>query len=249
MKLASYNFCQGGANYDACYRILQKLDADIVLGQELRAPHEYLSKAARTWRDLGYQDPVYAQVPSNEWGSAIFLKKGTAQVISIPDHLFGWIVGVVITGREWVNPDCAFLKVFSVHTPTRKLNNDYFRQAQEVLDFLQTQGVGKQTILGGDFNVTISNQHPSNPTQRFVDFFRSTLGVLNCWQIINANQPLPRTFHGTPTSNQHIDGIFISPDWYRYLQSSWIVGSQKGDWPDGDHYPVICEYGDSAIPR
>jgi hypothetical protein len=103
-------------------------------------------------------------------------------------------------------------------------------------------------IVGGDFNVTISLRNatieaPNSPMEReIIEYLRRTLGLVNCWQASNPHQIVPRTFHRTDQSNAHLDGIFVSASWYRYLMDCWVVGVEREDWTEGDHYPVVAEF-------
>ena len=248
MRIATYNFCQGGADFDATYRVLAALDADILLAQELRDPAEYLTKGHRTWQDLDYCDPLWHPVADHgRWGSAIFVKHGVLSDIPTPAPLTGWVVGAQITGMPNAEP----LTVFSMHTPTRE-SNYYPWQAQEVLEYLKTRRVANW-VVGGDFNVSISD--PGAPStrednaleQQIRTYLRRTLGLANCWQTVHPNTPLPTTYHGGRRAQAHIDGLFVAPDRAADLVDCWVVGAEREDWGEGDHYPVIATF-DAARP-
>lgn len=252
MHIVSYNFCQGGADYEAAHRVLAELKPDILLAQELRKPTEYLQRARQTWRHLGYQDPIWHGVPAHppdrQWGSAIFVRAPLVHELPVPPKLEGWVVGLEVRAAAAINYGRDSLKIFSIHTPTQRENNNYIRQAQEVLEFLASQDDGTAMIVGGDFNVTISLRNaaadtPNLPTeQEIIAYLRRSLGLVNCWQASNPHQPVPRTFHRTDQSRGHLDGIFVSASWYRYLVDCWVVGAERGDWTEGDHYPVVAAF-------
>jgi hypothetical protein len=101
-------------------------------------------------------------VPANlkHWGSAIFTKKAATRSIRISESLQGWIVGLELDLSELFHHQHQPLRIFSVHTPTRRENNNYPLQAQQVLEFLETQA-DAPLLVAGDFNVTISTRGQS----------------------------------------------------------------------------------------
>jgi exonuclease III len=243
MRIATYNFCQGGADFEATHRVLAALDADILLAQELRDLEDYLTHGRRTWRDLGYCKPLWRPVFGHRrWGSAIFVKDGVLDEIPTPEPLTGWVVGAKVTSL----PNSEPLTVFSIHTPTRE-SNYYPWQAQEVLEYLETQRSANQ-VVGGDFNVIISDPGPASTRtdneleQQIRIYLRRTLGLVNCWQTIHPNTPLPTTYHGCPQAQSHIDGLFISPGGVADLTDCWVMGAERETWSEGDHYPVIATF-------
>ena len=226
---------------------------DILLAQELCDPAIYLAQARRTWRDLGYREPLWQPVGSHrKWGSAIFVKDGTLRDIPTPAHLAGWVVGAEITALPDASIDSRALTVFSVHTPTRE-SNYYIWQAQEVLEYLATR-CAPTLVIGGDFNVIISDPGAASTAddstlqQGIRTYMRRTLGLVNCWQTINPNTALPTTWHGRPQAQSHIDGLFISPDLFDDLATCWIVGAEREAWDEGDHYPVVATF-DATRPE
>lgn len=253
MRIATYNFCRGGTDFNAPYRILQILQPDILFAQEVLPPSVYEEKAVQTWEDAGYAYPIWKGTPSHgKWGSAIFFKERPFRKIEDFDTLTGWMIGIELDASDPLNHTQQPLKLISVHTPTKE-NNFYPYQAQDMLVELRKHIYGTPTVMGGDFNVTISARNRTETPEvlpveeEIMRFMRRTLGLVNCWQVANPNTILPRTFHGTATSNSHIDGIFVSSDFYKNIENCWIVGSQRGQWTEGDHYPVIAEFSNQDV--
>jgi exonuclease III len=260
MKVVTYNFCKGGPNYDALHGVLTTLQPGILFAQELRNPQDYVNKKHTVdWRTLGYQDHIWCPVPGNYegWGSAIFMKRGAiSRRIDIPKELRGWVIGgecdLSVLLDQQPGPT---LKLFSVHTPTRHPINCYPVQAQGVLEFLkEEQKLDASILVAGDFNVTIGvrgqNEEPRmTPMEHsFITYFRRSLGLINCWQAIHPNTPLPRTFRRESSTARvpHIDGIFISAPLDRYLHTC-RVEDVVPDWPTRDHNPVVAEF-DTEMP-
>jgi endonuclease/exonuclease/phosphatase family metal-dependent hydrolase len=256
LRVATYNFCQGGADYDATHRVLQALQPDILFAQELLDPAEYQRRGRVTWQELGYSVSHWRSVRAEgrkQWGSAVFTRQPAREAVAVPEQLAGWVVGAVLEPPAFVQEGGRPLKAFSVHTPTKVEANYYIWQAQEILEFLAEQVQDADLLVGGDFNVTISvrgeiEQPQQTPMElEIIEYMRRAVGLVNCWQVTNPNTLLPRTFHGRDTSNAHIDGLFVSPRWWRYLKSC-MIGSRERGWTEGDHYPVVAEFSED-FPR
>jgi endonuclease/exonuclease/phosphatase family metal-dependent hydrolase len=251
INVATYNFCKGGTpDYNDTHRVLKDLDPSILFAQELLEPKHYEERGTETWKSLGYTGLIWSKAPTDRppapvkemprWGSAIFIKVGTLKQIEIPERLEGWIVGATWHSTTLDSTLGSPIKVFSVHTPTMQNSNYYLWQAQEVCECL-AQAIGDENaIVAGDFDITIST--PANEQRKkdddlfrsVRDYIRRTLNLLNCWQLINANQPLKST-HG---KNSHIDAIFVSAPLSKYLKSCEI----REAWNLGDHKPVIATF-------
>lgn len=250
MNVATYNFCNGGPNWDATHTILNELDADIVFAQELRNPSLYQENGTFTWDECHYLKPHWAKAPtdrprteytdSQRWGSAIFIKEGRLEPVEVDPKLNGWVVGAEWHSTAVENTFGSPIKVFSVHTPTLQSANYYLWQAQEVCEYLEKTIAGQNAIVAGDFNITISTPHPEQRrendslAQEIRDYIRRTLNLLNCWQLTNSNLPLIPT-HG---EKSFIDAIFISAPLARFLKSSEI----RESWKLGDHKPVVAHF-------
>jgi endonuclease/exonuclease/phosphatase family metal-dependent hydrolase len=140
------------------------------------------------------------------------------------------------------------LKAFSVHTPTKAASN-YICEAQKILAFLKEQAGAADLIVGGDFNFTISKRIAGEMTPQstleldLIEYMEQTIGLVNCWQAMNPDTRLPRTFHSRDTSTGHLDGIFVSKRLWHHLVACEIRGEQHS-WTEGDHYPVVAEFDD-----
>jgi endonuclease/exonuclease/phosphatase family metal-dependent hydrolase len=262
IKITTYNFCKGGPNFDATHMVLRELSipdnhpADIVFAQELLNPNLYEDKGKATWRNAGYQDPYWRKAPTDllqgeqsdilRWGSAIFVKEGKLEPIEIPKKLEGWVVGARWYASLLDNPFGSSINVFCVHTATLQKSNYYPWQAQEVCECLAQVIGDENAIVAGDFNITISAPSDIEQTkddalfQPIRDYIRRTLNLINCWQFVNANQPLKPTH----SSSHHIDAIFVSAPLARYLHACEI----RDPWILGDHKPVVATFSND-LPR
>jgi exonuclease III len=257
MKVVTYNFCKGGPNFHALHKVLAELQPDILFAQELRDPQRYVAETKVSLRTLGYQNPIWCPVPDNSerWGSAIFTKRDVLTPIDIQGPLRGWVVGGECDLLQLFDQQPGPLKLFSVHTPTRDDGNHICQlqlALEYIAEYIATHESDASLLVAGDFNVTISSREPSDDArttsleQEISTYFRRTLGLINCWQTIHPSAPLSPTYHSY-LSKTHIDGIFISAQWCKYLKTSSIVG--ENHWTiGGDHYPVIADF-DSEKPE
>ena len=93
-------------------------------------------------------------VEQNGWGSAIYSSSGTLKQISVPGFA-GWIVGAEICGANWQISQSDTTLVFSIHAPSR--GESYSNQVNKLLVELVRIANGREIIVGGDFNLTVSN--------------------------------------------------------------------------------------------
>jgi endonuclease/exonuclease/phosphatase family metal-dependent hydrolase len=134
--------------------------------------------------------------------------------------------------------------VFSVHAPSR--NEAYWKQVNKLLDEIKKVAGDRAMVIGGDFNLTVSNclgsARPVNKQElaiqsRLADEF----GLLNCWQTANPDQPLHQTLRwtGNRTIPYHCDGLFVPKGWKQRLQSCSVLAGDE--WNRlSDHNPVLA---------
>jgi endonuclease/exonuclease/phosphatase family metal-dependent hydrolase len=117
-----------------------------------------------------------------------------------------------------------------------------------LLDRIRKVAAGREVVIGGDFNVTVSHwPGPERPTGRQDLAIQARLadefGLLNCWQATNPDQPLPQTLRwtGDRAIPYHCDGIFVPKAWQDRLQSCVVLAG--GDWERlSDHNPVVAQF-------
>jgi len=134
---------------------------------------------------------IWEMVEQNGWGSAIYSSSGTLKQISVPGFA-GWVVGTEICGANSQTSQSDATMVFSIHAPSRA--ESYSKQVNKLLDEIGCIANGREMIVGGDFNLTVSHAvETDRPVSkqdlavqaRLVDEF----GLINCWQTSNPNQP------------------------------------------------------------
>ena len=188
---------------------------------------------------------VWEMVEQNGWGSAIYSSTGTLKQISVPGFT-GWVVGAEISGANWQSNHNDATLFFSSHAPSRA--NSYSKQVNKLLDEIGRIAIGSEIIVGGDFNLTVSNSVESERLVKQRDLaiqarLADEFGLINCWQSANPNQPLPQTLRWTRDRNipYHCDGLFVPKSWQDRLESSTVLSGD--DWNRlSDHNPVVAQF-------
>jgi endonuclease/exonuclease/phosphatase family metal-dependent hydrolase len=245
-RLVTYNLYKGGpADYCALGRALSELDPDVLLTQEMSAPHLYRKGMSAPYRER-LHDIRWCQADTNYWGSAIYTKYGVVSYLEVPNELRGWVTAAEVSGMPDF-PGTGTVRIISVHTPTRKKSN-YITEAQGVIDALKHLVVGHDTIVGGDFNITISRRqgetldYKAEQELEVLERIEGELGLINCWQSLHPEQALPQTYQHqfqATSAPRHLDGIFVPANWLPYLQHCEVLNS--GAWVGrSDHFPVMA---------
>jgi len=259
MRIATYNFREGGeGNGKTPFEVLRDLQPDVLCAQELCETNFYTKNSRETWRELGYVDPHWHEVPTHTrrpWGSGIFLKNGPVKEVPITNpHINGWLVGVELRADH---PRSIFdmpIHIFSIHTPTKlkpKINY-YIWQLQEVLEYIFRYHGNDNIILAGDFNAEISvrgqNEHRTNDAreQEIRDYIRINLKLINGWQLLHPNESLPSTYVGQGKGT-HIDGIFITPKIQHLLCSCDVIPKEKYQWKNADHCAIVADFSTKEL--
>ena len=191
------------------------------------------------------QQSVWEMVEQNGWGSAIYSSTGTLKQISVPGFT-GWVVGAEICGANWQPSQTDTTLVFSVHAPSRA--ESYSKQVNKLLDAIARIADGREIIVGGDFNLTVSNSVESERPVSKQDLaiqarLADGFGLINCWQCANPNQPLPQTLRWfrNRTTPYHCDGLFVPKSWMDRLESCVVLSGD--DWDRlSDHNPVVAGF-------
>jgi len=242
MKLATYNILKGGSNRVHWTKMIDDQGVDLLLVQESYQHDDHLPP-------LLYPDSrnrsVWKMVEQNGWGSAVYSSGGTLKQISVPGFT-GWVVGVEIRGASWQSSQINATLVFSVHAPV--LKGSYSKPVNMILDEIGRIALGREIIIGGDFNLTVSHWSESERPVSKRDLaiqarLADEFGLINCWQSANPNMPLPQTLRWTKdrTIPYHCDGLFVPKSWTDRLESCVVLSGD--DWNRlSDHNPVVAQF-------
>jgi len=244
MRVATYNLLKGGTKRVHWLKMIVEHEVDLLLTQESGPQEHYLSPLV--YPEL-LQQSVWDSAPPNRWGSAIFSRTGTVKQLHLP-RFNGWVVGAEITRLSWRRKVKRPLLVFSVHVPYGK--GGYWRQVDALLDEIARLAVGKDVIIGGDFNVPITPPCRADyvMTKREAAIharLTEEFGLMNCWQEANPGRQPAQTLRwtGSRTIPYHCDGIFVPAQWRDRLQSCVVLSGAEWD-PLSDHNPVIAIFSD-----
>jgi exonuclease III len=240
MRIATYNMLKGGSQRVHWVRMIQDYSVDLLLAQESYTHGEHLPP-------LRYPEArsrsVWEMVEQNGWGSAVFSKNGSVKIVTV-SGFSGWVVGAEIEGASWQSGFCDPILAFSVHVPSRA--EAYWKQVNKLLDEISKVAGRREIVIGGDFNITVSNwtgsERPVSKQElaihaRLADEF----GLLNCWQEANPGQPLHQTLRwtGDRTIPYHCDGLFVPKAWKARHQSCSVLSGDE--WNRlSDHNPVVA---------
>lgn len=249
MRIATYNILKGGSQRVHWVKMIEGHSVDLLLVQESYAPDEHLPP--HRYPDARSQS-VWARVEENGngWGSAVFSKGGSLKPVTVSGFA-GWVVGAAITGASWQAGLCDSLVAFSVHAPSR--GESYGKQVNKLLDAIRRIAGRREILVGGDFNLTVSNWNGSERPVRKQELAIQTrladdFGLVNCWQEVNPDQPLCQTLRwtGNRTTPYHCDGIFVPRSWKNRLQSCVVLAGDEWDRLS-DHNPVVACFGPKRV--
>lgn len=241
MKVATYNILKGGSQRVHWARLVEDHGVDLLLVQESYPHDEHLppllypdARGRSAWRMAG----------RNGWGSGVFSRTGSVRSVAVPGYA-GWVVGAEIRGAAWQD-GAAELLVFSVHAPSR--GQAYHRQVNRLLDRVRRVAAGREVLIGGDFNVTVSHSPASERPARRQELaiharLADEFGLVNCWQAANPDVPPAQTLRwtGDRTTPYHCDGIFVPGSWQARLRSCVVLAGD--DWDRlSDHNPVVAQF-------
>jgi len=236
MKIATYNILKGGSQRVHWIKMIEDFGVDLLLVQESYVHDEHLPSLLYPH---ARNQSVWTMVEQTGWGSAVFSKTGSVK-LAVPGYS-GWVVGAEISEASWqADP----LLAFSVHAP--KFKDSYSKHVNKILDEIKKVAEGREVVIGGDFNLTVSywpgSERPISKQElaiqaRLADDF----GLLNCWQAANPDQPLHQTLRWTRdrTIPYHCDGLFVPKTWNERLESCVVLSGDE--WNRlSDHNPVVA---------
>jgi endonuclease/exonuclease/phosphatase family metal-dependent hydrolase len=242
MKIATYNILKGGSQRVHWVRMIEDFGVDLLLVQESYPHHEHLPPLR--YPGAGSRS-AWQMADRNRWGSAVFSRTGSVTPVGVP-NFSGWVVGAEISGAAWPGVTAGPLLAFSVHAPSR--GEAYWKQVNRLLDEIKKVAGGRDVVIGGDFNITVSHwprsERPASKQElaiqtRLADEF----GLVNCWQAANPDRPLHQTLRwtGDRTTAYHCDGIFVPKSWRRRLRSCLVLAGDEWDRLS-DHNPVVAQF-------
>ncbi len=221
--------------------MIEDLGVDLLLVQESYSHHEHLPP-------LLYPDAccrcVWEMVEQNRWGSAVYTTTGLVKPVPVPGvHGLGRR-GAEISNTSWQAGIADPILAFSIHAPSRK--ESYQRQVNQLLDEIKKIAGGREVILGGDCNLTVSHwpasQRPVSNQDLAIQARRADeFGLINCWQTANPGQQPHQTLRWTNdrTILYHCDGLFVPKSWTDRLASCVVLAGEE--WNRlSDHNPVVA---------
>ncbi|MFM9059676.1 MAG: endonuclease/exonuclease/phosphatase family protein [Planctomycetaceae bacterium] len=214
MRLVTWNL-RNGVGRPLWPRLQAELQADIGFLQE--------SDAAPNGANV-----IWRKVPEASWGSAVVTSLGRIRSIELPGYE-GWVVGgeVELSGRG--------LSVFSVHAPSSTKvvpREPYATEVVKIVELIRDAvRPENDLIIGGDFNVTLGERHPSESlhttsSDRLALKAIAAVGLISCWTAAHPGTPLAQTLRwsgdrspgkGTP---YHCDGLLVPASWSRRITCS-----------------------------
>jgi hypothetical protein len=240
MRVATYNLRKGGSGRVHWARMVEDHAVDLLLVQESYPPDEHLPPLLHP--DARSQ-AVWQMVGRNGWGSAVYVRSGLVTPVAVPGFA-GWVVGAEVREAAWLAGPGDPPLAFSVHAPSR--DKSYAAEVNRLLDEIGRVACGRELVIGGDFNLTVSHwcgaERPVPKCDlaiqaRLADEF----GLVNCWQAANPDRPLAQTLRWTsnPATPYHCDGLFVPRTWAPRLVSCEVLAGE--DWNAlSDHNPVVA---------
>jgi endonuclease/exonuclease/phosphatase family metal-dependent hydrolase len=242
MRIATYNILKGGMARVHWTKMFDEQKIDLLLVQESYPQHEHISPLLYPKTSTC---SVWEMVEENGWGSAVVANCGAVKKISVP-MFAGWVVGAEIRNAFWQVGFGEQLLAFSVHAPSR--NESYARQVNKLLDEIARITRGVEFVIGGDFNLTVSNGNGTGrPHTRHEVAIQSRLAdefsLINCWQEANSNSSPAQTLRWSRdrTKRYHCDGLFVPKSWKARLEMCTVLAGNEWECLS-DHNPVIAAF-------
>lgn len=242
MKIATYNILKGGSRRVHWRRLIEDHSVDLLLVQESYMHDEHLPPLEFP---TARNQTVWEKIEENRWGSAVFSRSGSVTPVSVAGFS-GWVVGAEIASASWQSGYRDPLFAFSIHAP--EIKGNYWKPVNKILDEIKRIAGDREIIIGGDFNLTVSNWTGLVPPVKKQDLAIQTrlseeFGLLNCWQEANPSQPLHQTLRWTRnrTFPYHCDGLFVPKTWKDRLLSCSVLSGDE--WTSlSDHNPVVASF-------
>ena len=240
MKIATYNLLRGGTGKRHWATMLDEHNVSLLLVQESFPPDEHLPPQLHP---QARSKSVWEPIVGNAWGSGIYSPHGKVTQVPVADFA-GWVVGAEIDGLPAHSKP---VLVFSVHAPTGA--ESYSKAVNKILDRIASVAQGRETIIGGDFNLAISeSDDPAKPVSKqdaaIQARLRDEFGLINCWRTAHPDVPPAQTlrWNKAPETPYHCDALFVPAAWRDRLQTCEILSGDS--WNKmSDHNPVVATFG------
>ena len=247
MKIVSYNLRAGGTGRVHWREIIKRYSPSVLLVQESFPPEEHLpAKPREETETCSVWAPAFNANGNRKWGSGVYIPNCAVKPIRLP-KFNGWIVGAEIQGWKDAPAKSKKTRFFSLHAPGHM--GSYQKVVNEMLDGLLAFRKDAEIVIGGDFNLTVSQRHTSeerttsNADRKIQTRLRDEFGLINCWQHANPDVPLSQTLRWGSKKDvpYHCDGIFVPQAWTASLSNCEIISGESWDRLS-DHNPVIADF-------
>lgn len=222
MKIATYNILKGGSQRVHWVKMIEDQSVDLLLVQESYTPDEHLPPLLYP---EGRRRSVWEMIEQNKWGSAVFSRSGSVKPITVAGFS-GWVVGAEIEGASWHAGICDSILAFSIHAPVFK--GSYSKPVNKILDEISRIAGRREIIIGGDFNLTVSNwtgsERPVSKQDLAIqarladEFGYSTAGKKRI-----PTNPCTRRFGGPEIAPSRATAMAFSCRWHGRIGSSRAV--------------------------
>ena len=237
MRIVTYNLRHGGSGKGHWAKVIEQFNPDLFLVQESYPPDAHLPPML--YPGLG-SGAVWQSVGGRKWGSAIWAKQASLRQIEVPGFA-GNVVGAAISRFPWT--DGGNLVAFSIHAPAF---GGYQKAVHAILDEISKLHDGCDLVIGGDFNLSVSERHHSESKKTSAADLaiqariQNEFALVNCWQLANPDVPLAQTLrwiNDRGATPYHCDGIFVPTSWASRLRSCEVHSG--AEWNAlSDHNPV-----------
>jgi len=122
----------------------------------------------------------------------------------------------------------------------------YPGQFNRILDEIAAIVDGRDVIIAGDFNLTISHFSDTSIKKNNLGIQNrpaDEFGLMNCWMQANPGEPLHQTLRWSRDRSipYHCDGIFVPVKWKSRLKSCVVLSGSE--WDElSDHDPVLARF-------
>lgn len=247
MKIVSYNLRSGGKGCIHWNEVLEQFAPEVLLVQESSPPIDHLPPLLHGDRlKRAVWSPAQNATGSRSWGSGVYFESYSPVTLPLPNYR-GWVTGAEVL--DFVTPTGRTepLRAFSLHAPTGM--GSYPSIVNRILDMLLEYRQGCQIVIGGDFNLSVSEPRKTGDRKvtaaetKIQRRIREEFGLINCWQTANAEATPAQTLRWTrdPTIPFHCDGLFAPAEWSRSLCSCVVHAGERWD-SLSDHNPVMAEF-------
>jgi endonuclease/exonuclease/phosphatase family metal-dependent hydrolase len=194
--------------------LLNRLAPDLALVQETTPPPEVAGRVLHA--------PAY---PRHSWGSAVYLKEGTAKELPLPSEHRGWLMAA-----EVELPGGLSLVAVSVHA---RILHSVRPNLDRAFESLKPMLAGRSFVLGGDLNLS-RNYDRVYGTSHHTEFLDGlpAQGFFDCLRKFHPEEQ--RTFWGRTAHDYQNDHMFVSEDLSGHVAACDVV--DRGGF--SDHSPL-----------